>query len=139
MRLSKLSETNKSENARPRAAGKTISFFPETRKVCAIKSSGTFGLFRARENRDFPRASFSIGCPVVFANDRRSHLEFLAIGCNVKHHSLKQFEEEVAINDSPIPLFWSISRSFLMLSSRACSVCFCVSILNSSSYNKKRS
>lgn len=33
----------------------------------------------------------------------------------------------------PIPLDWSISNSFLMLSSRADSVCFCVSIRSSSS------
>jgi len=31
--------------------------------------------------------------------------------------------------DLPTPLFWSISRSFFMLSSRAWSVCFWVSIL----------
>ena len=35
---------------------------------------------------------------------------------------------------SPRPLFCSISSSFLMLSSRDCSVCFCVSMRSSSSF-----
>ena len=39
---------------------------------------------------------------------------------------------------SPSPLLCSISSSFLMLSSRACSVCFCVSIRVSSSCKNNR-
>lgn len=37
----------------------------------------------------------------------------------------------------PIPLFCNISNNFFILSSRASKVCFCVSILNSSSYIKR--
>ena len=37
---------------------------------------------------------------------------------------------------SPSPLLWSISSNFLMLSSRAWRVCFCVSIRVSNSYKK---
>ena len=38
---------------------------------------------------------------------------------------------------SPSPLLWSISSNFLMLSSRAWRVCFCVSIRVSNSYKEK--
>lgn len=38
---------------------------------------------------------------------------------------------------SPTPLFWSISKSFLMLSSLDCNVCFWVSILSSNSCGPK--
>lgn len=38
----------------------------------------------------------------------------------------------------PTPLLCSISKSFFILSSRACKVCFCVSILSSNSWNTPR-
>lgn len=56
---------------------------------------------------------------------------------NKQHESLMQ-HCHLTKNNSPSPLLWSISRSFLMLSSLAWRVCFCVSILVSSSCKKKR-
>ncbi len=51
-----------------------------------------------------------------------------------KRSQMKRFLDD-GVSDWPSPLFWSISSSFLMLSSLALSVCFWVSILISSSWS----
>lgn len=52
-------------------------------------------------------------------------------------NSLNNIVIPTIYNYLPTPLFWSISKSFFILSSLDCKVCFCVSILSSSSCGKK--
>lgn len=76
-------------------------------------------------------------CCLVCKNVGDGNWFSMCLMASVVLYFFLSFTKTIDFN-SPIPLFCNISKSFLMLSSRAMRVCFCVSRRISSSYKKNK-